>query len=432
MNLTEAKQILKEYGYNAYIGEESQFYKQRNWYLENLEKYRKKWQDAGIDVKGEWRYWESYYVLEFSIKLNDNEYYIKTYRSNTSPNPKIENNKYVDDPWDHWDNPGNWYGYIWVKNVSIKPITIPDKNSKKNEFETIDSIIDHLDEYCNVDNVRFAEFYDKLNILMDKYKQYGIDCKINKENDNYYIRDRVNYINGSIMFQMKKSYEDDSTEMKRRLTGHKFYLKIEFNYMFSPDGIITGGYKIPNNGNSYYDKCYDINGEKITKSNYEYGKTVLSEDEYINFIKSTINQYYKNSIKHILDYSKRAATASDNVKSWARKKNKSNVPKLFTWIKSLSGDKFRKGILSIYAQGQGDAFEENLLDYVAGKADDNGYKLSDDATAIMDYILDYYEYDSLKDMLEDREIDDFGKLIDFVYEYNYDCGEISEIEDYDY
>ena len=428
MNLNEAKRILNKSGYilneNLYIGKEGQFYKIKNWYASEIEKYLKKWQDEGIDVEFYPFRLDTYFVTGYTVKQDGNEYRIKTYRMNLTNNPKIVNNQYIDDPWDGWkkDEVGKWYAEIDVLNLPIERIEISGDELKPNmtEFEWVDSIIGNLGEYCNIDNTAFAEFYDKLETLLDKYKQYGFDCKI----DNY----KGGY--GEVTFSLSKKYTDDSSRYAKVLKDNVFDKKVKFTYMFDKEyNIILNGYAIFNGTNwTYYDgdhnKDKDAHKYNLAKVfDKTLGKKAFTENEFFEFIKEVIFNVYKDFI----NASFKTHDISSIINARKRRERRDTAPKLLSWIKSFSGEDFIKAINTIIAQRQIGKLELHLYNTLADLAEKNKCTIDPDyATTDILTIAEDNDYDSVTDFLKDNDIIDYKSLVDYLYSYNYDDGIIKE------
>ena len=108
-----------------------------------------------------------------------------------------------------------------------------------------------------------------------------------------------------------------------------------------------------------------------------------------------------------------------------------------TWLESLSGDEFIKGLLKAEAQGQLDKVEANITYDLSDKFHDEGYKLDFDFSfdgMLMDYDARNDDEDLKTDLeafLVDHDITDMDKLMSFVEDY-YNDGHYSELDEYDY
>ena len=443
MNLNEARQILKKHGYvmlkegmlneyNVYIGKESQYSKKMAWYQDELEKYLKKWQNAGIDVEGEVRRWEFNFVVDLTIKSDNIKFCARTYRSDSFKNPEIKDNQYVDEPWNGWDpkEKGYWHGRIEIYGFPIQNKQL-DSHPNQTEFEFFDSIIDNIEEYCNIDPVPVAEFNEQIDHILDKYKKYGYKTDVRNNPDR-----------GVIGLTIAKDYsEGNGTRLANKLKGKKIGFDIVSDYNFTNDyKIVTTGYMCRKLGYTGEYDYFGIDNLKKRRTAYEsdrYGSThreSISVDQYIKLLKTALEERYKYylDVKQMDLYD-----TAKNKTSLDRSRHKEWGPKLMAWLKSLSGDEFIKGLLKAEAQGQLDKVEGNITYDLSDKFRDEGYKLDFDFDfdgMLMDYDARNDDEDLKTDLeafLVDHDITDMDKLMSFVEDY-YNDGHCSELDEYDY
>ena len=416
----------------VYIGKESQYSKKMTWYTDELEKYLKKWQNAGIDVEGEVRRWEFNFVIDLTIKSGNIQYYVRTYRRDSFKNPEIKNNEYVDDPWNGWEpeEKGHWHGRIEIHGLPVQNKQI-DSHPNQTEFEFLDSIIDNIDEYCNIDPVPIAEFNEQIDHILDKYKKYGYRTEV-----------RNNPNRGVIGLTIAKDYnKSNGTRLANKLEGRKVGFDIISNYIFTNDyKIVTSGYmcrKIGYTGDYDYFGIDDLKKSRSSYKSDRYGSThkeSVSIDQYIKMLNDALADRYK----YYLNIKWMALYDTETVKtSSSRSRDKKWGPKLMAWLESLSGDEFIKGLLKTEAQGQLDKVEANITYDLSDKFRDAGYKLDFDFDfdgMLMDYDARNDDEDLKTDLeafLVDHDITDMDKLMSFAEDY-FNDGHYSELDEYDY